>query len=100
MESYLFTTATNLLRDRQRRRAARASEAHDTYEDDLHGSARETHTPERAASASQALEQLVEALHELPERTRNLWLLYHRAGLQYVRTWRSSHDRGVMLSIQ
>src|SRR5882757_1753423 len=45
MEAYLFKTAANLLRDRQRRLTARSSQSHESYEEDVHGSARETHTP-------------------------------------------------------
>jgi len=77
MEAYLFKTAANLLRDRQRRLMARASEAHEPYEEDIHGAASEAHSPERALLGSQAIQQLVVALQELPERTRNVWVLYH-----------------------
>ncbi len=84
MEAYLFKTAANLLRDRQRRLTARSSQSHESYEEDVHGSARETHTPERALLGAQAIQQLVEALHELPERTRNVWVLYHLEELPHA----------------
>jgi RNA polymerase sigma-70 factor (ECF subfamily) len=76
-EAYLFRTAANLLHDRQRRLAARSAEVHEPYEEVVHGSARETLTPERQLLGSQDLEQLVAALHELPVRSREIWALYH-----------------------
>jgi RNA polymerase sigma-70 factor (ECF subfamily) len=84
LEAYLFKTAANLLRDRQRRLSARSSDSHESYEDEVHGSARESHTPERALLATQSIQQLVEALHELPERTRNVWVLYHLDDLPHA----------------
>jgi len=84
LEAYLFKTAANLLRDRQRRLAARSSDSHEPYEEDLHGNADETLTPERALSGAQAIQQLVTALHELPERTRNVWVLYHLEDLPHA----------------
>jgi RNA polymerase sigma factor (sigma-70 family) len=77
MEAYLFTAAANLLRDRQRRLSARASDAHEPYEDEVHGGADDRSTPERALSVTQAMQQLAATLQELPERTRNVWVLYH-----------------------
>ena len=76
-EAYLFRTAANLLQDRQRQLRARATAQHDPYEEEVHGSAHETLTPERSLLGIQALEQLVTALYELPERTRTIWVLYH-----------------------
>ena len=84
LEAYLFTTAANLLRDRQRRLAARAAEAHESYDEEMHGSARETHSPERALLGAQAIQQLVAALYELPERTRTVWILYHLQDLPHA----------------
>jgi RNA polymerase sigma factor (sigma-70 family) len=77
MEAYLFKTAANLLRDRQRRLSARAAQAHEPYEDEVHGVADDRPTPERALLGAEAIQQLVAALQELPERTRNVWVLYH-----------------------
>lgn len=82
-EAYLFRTAANLLHDRQRRFAARHSE-HEPYDEDLHGSARETLSPERTLLGTQAIEQLVAALYELPERTMTIWTLYHLEDLSHA----------------
>ena len=76
-EAYLFKTAGNVLKDRWRRSSARAAEAHEPYDEASHGNVRETPNPERALLGVQAVEQLIEALYELPERTRVIWALYH-----------------------
>jgi RNA polymerase sigma factor (sigma-70 family) len=76
-EAYLFKTASNVLTDRSRRLSARAAADHEPYDEAVHGSAQETFSPERALLGAQAIEQLVAALYELPERTRVVWALYH-----------------------
>ena len=83
LEGYLFTTASNLLRDRHRRMSAHAAGAHESYEESLHGSVQETNSPERALLATQAVVKLVEALFELPERTRAIFTLYHLEDLPH-----------------
>jgi RNA polymerase sigma factor (sigma-70 family) len=82
-EAYLFKTAANVLNDRWRRLSARAAESHEPYDEEVHGSARETLCPERALLGAQAVEQLVAALHDLPERTRAVWALYHLEDLTH-----------------
>jgi RNA polymerase sigma-70 factor (ECF subfamily) len=84
VEAYLFKTAANLLRDRQRRLSARAADAHEPYEESVHGTADETINPERALQSTQLLEQLLAALHELPERTRVVFTLYHLDDLSHA----------------
>lgn len=83
-EAYLFRTATNLLNDRRRRLTARAAESHEAYDETVHGNARETLNPERALLGTQAIEQLIAALYELPERTRTVWALYHLEDLSHA----------------
>jgi RNA polymerase sigma-70 factor (ECF subfamily) len=82
-EAYLFKTAANVLNDRWRRLTARAADSHEPYDEEVHGSAKETLCPERALLGAQAVEQLVAALHELPERTRVVWALYHLEDLTH-----------------
>ena len=77
LEAYLFTTAANLLRDRHRRLTFQGISAHEPYDESLHGDAVETFGPERSLLATQIVAQLVEALFELPERTRAIFTLYH-----------------------
>jgi RNA polymerase sigma factor (sigma-70 family) len=82
-EAYLFRTAANLLQDRQRSLKARATAQHDSYEDDIHGDTREMLNPEAKLLGLQAIEQLVAALYDLPERTRTIWTLYHLDDLSH-----------------
>lgn len=84
IDAYLFTTAANLLRDRHRRLSARESQAHEPYDESLHGAAEEVPGPERAVQSTQLIEQLVAALHELPERTRLVFTLYHLEELPHA----------------
>lgn len=84
IDAYLFTTAANLLRDRHRRLSARDSDAHEPYDEVIHGSALEEPGPERALQSAQLIEQLVAALHELPERTRTVFTLYHLEELPHA----------------
>ena len=83
-EAYLFKTAANVLNDRWRRSGVRAAEAHEPYDEAVHGNARETPNPERTLLGLQAVEQLIEALYELPERTRVVWALYHLEDLTHA----------------
>lgn len=84
MESYLFTAAANLLRDRHRRRAARAAGAHEPYDEALHGGSVDLPGPERVALGRQRIDRLADALHELPERTRAVFVLYHLENLPHA----------------
>lgn len=84
MEAYLFTAAANLLRDRQRRRISHATGAHEPYDEAVHGGSQELPGPERIALDAQYIERLAEALHELPERTRSVFVLYHLENLPHA----------------
>jgi RNA polymerase sigma-70 factor (ECF subfamily) len=77
LEAYLFTTASNLLRDRHRRMETQAAQVHDPYDETVHGSQLASPGPERILLGAQTVEQLVAALYELPERTRVVFTLYH-----------------------
>ena len=77
IEPYVFATASNLLRDRRRHMTSKAAEAHVPYDDTLHGSARPAFEPDRILLGTQLVTRLVEALYELPERTRAVFSLYH-----------------------
>ncbi len=77
IEPYVFATASNLLRDRRRHMTSHAAEAHVPYEESVHGSTRTPLEPDRVLLGSQLVSRLVEALYELPERTRAVFTLYH-----------------------
>lgn len=72
-EHYLFTTAASALRDRGRRDAVRHRDAHDEYDELAHGCSHLT--PDRVYAGKRAMERLQEAVRELPERTRDVFVL-------------------------
>lgn len=84
MEAYLFTAAANLLRDRHRRRITHAAGAHEPYDEAVHGGSVELPGPERVALDRQYIDRLADALHELPERTRTVFVLYHLENLPHT----------------
>lgn len=83
MDAYLFRSASNLLTDRHRRLAARSSELHEAYEEDIHGIEKASFGPDRQLLGAQDIEQLVAALYELPERTRAVFTLHHIEDLSH-----------------
>lgn len=74
-DAYAFVTATNLLRDRVRRRAVRHASSHEQFDETLHAE-REDVTPERVLVGKQSIEKVQAALLTLPERTRTIFLLH------------------------
>jgi len=75
LDGYVFQVAANVLRDHARRWTVRAKEAdHAQLEDaDVEGG----FSPERVLLGREALERLIGALQELPERTAVIFSLYH-----------------------
>ncbi len=74
VESYLFRVAASVVVDHFRKQAS-VPVPLVPYDDSQHGQA--GFTPERVLSGRQALDQLIDALGELPERTRQIFVLYH-----------------------
>ena len=72
IEGYLFHTAANLLRERARKAARRPGDTAHTDEIDA---AVEEFSPERILLGREAYARMVEALQELPERTRTIFVL-------------------------
>jgi RNA polymerase sigma-70 factor (ECF subfamily) len=73
-DAYVFQVAANLLRDRQRRNRVRSE-----YLFALWGTEQgrvEARDPSRVAEARESLASLQSAICELPDRTRNIFLLY------------------------
>ena len=83
IEAYLFATASNLLHDRYRRMTTRLADEHESYEEARHGVAQDTNNPERVLLATQIVAKLIEALFELPVRTRTIFTLYHLEDLSH-----------------
>ncbi len=81
IEAYIFEIAANVMTDYFRRSISRRSNAHDEYDDSLH--AGEDFSPERLYLGKEAVSQLIKALDELPERTRNIFILARLEHLTY-----------------
>ena len=73
IEGYLFHTAANLLRERARKAARRPGDTPD-IDADLADSV-EAFSPERILLGREAYARMVEALQELPERARTIFVL-------------------------
>lgn len=80
IEGYLFQTAANLLRDRARRLAVRGGDP-ESFEEPAEQ--HEDITPERVLQGKETLERVILALHELPERTRAVFILHRFEELRY-----------------
>jgi RNA polymerase sigma-70 factor (ECF subfamily) len=81
IEAYIFEIAANVVTDHFRRSISRRSKAHDEYDDSLHAS--EDFSPERLYLGKEALLRLIQSLDELPERTRNIFILARLEHLTY-----------------
>jgi RNA polymerase sigma factor (sigma-70 family) len=81
LEAYLFETASSVAHDHFRRRAARRADHHESYDDAVHAPAEPS--PEEVHAGRRDIERLVEALNELPDRTRNAFILARMEGLKH-----------------
>lgn len=79
-EAYLMQTASSVWMDHLRRKQRRGEHKHLEFEDSHHSP--EGISPERVLMGKEAVRQLVEALNELPERTRHVYLLCRLEGLR------------------
>lgn len=73
MEGYLFETAASVAVDHGRRGRVRSEDRHDPYEEDRH--AVPVFASDRVLEGKQELALVLEGLRELPERTRNVFIL-------------------------
>ncbi|MGE5564973.1 MAG: RNA polymerase sigma factor [Parcubacteria group bacterium] len=73
LNSYLFQTAASVAVDFHRRAVSRSQADHVEYDDDEH--AIPDFSPERIHAGREEMSHLIDALHELPERARNAFLL-------------------------
>ncbi len=79
-DQYLFATAANALRDSVRRDAVRQRHFHDAFDEVVHGSCELS--PERILAGKQSIARFQAALRELPERTRDVFVLRAFDGLK------------------
>lgn len=81
IDSYVFQTAANVILDRARRQAVRQHRLHHALEEsDLPTDDR---SPERVLTAEQQLDLALQALAELSENTRNVFLLSRYEGMRH-----------------
>jgi RNA polymerase sigma factor (sigma-70 family) len=81
IDSYVFRTAANVIRDRARRLAARHHREHEELsESDLPTN---DLCPERVLLGTERLAKAVAALEELPENTRRVFVLRRYEGMRY-----------------
>jgi RNA polymerase sigma factor (sigma-70 family) len=73
LEGYVFQTAANVIRDRLRRRLTRRTSQHDPIEGAALPS--DDFSPERVLQGRELLLRALEALQELPARTRQVFVL-------------------------
>jgi RNA polymerase sigma-70 factor (ECF subfamily) len=79
-EGYLFETAASVVRDRARKRIVRHAQDHESYEESVH--AVEDASLERVSMDREALQVVIRALQELPERTRAVFVLHRMEELR------------------
>lgn len=80
-EAYLLRAAGNVWRDFLRKKQTHAAALHDTFDDGEH--AHEDRSPEHVLQGQQAVEAVVTALNELPDRTRQVFVLCRVEGLRH-----------------
>lgn len=81
-EGYIFRTARTALAEYYRKRASQHPELHEPFDEDQHlmaGISQETVLSDR-----EAMERLIAGLYELPERTRDIYVLYHFEGIKQM----------------
>jgi len=79
-EAYLMRTATNVWRDFLRKKKTHAETAHDEFMEEKH--VREDEGPDDLLEGSEAVEGILRALDELPERTRHVFVLCRVEGMR------------------
>jgi len=80
--AYVFETASTVFTDRFRRRSVRHADEHDEFDDNLHGDV--YFSTERVVIGRERLASATTALLELPERTRQIFVLRRLEGMSYL----------------
>jgi RNA polymerase sigma factor (sigma-70 family) len=81
VDSYVFQTAANVIRDRARRQAARHHHQHDELSEAAHPT--DNLTPERVLLGGETLAVAIAALEALPANTRRVFVLRRYEGMRY-----------------
>lgn len=78
-QAYAFNTASSVLKDRMRRRRARAADNHIEFDPDTHAQA--VSGPDDHLLTLEALQSTTRILLEMPERTRTIFVLRRLEGM-------------------
>lgn len=81
VDAYVFTTANNVLIDNHRRKQARCEQQHQQFMPDVHGDA--DFSSEDVMASKEQLARVSAILHELPERTRTIFILRRLENMRY-----------------
>lgn len=92
-DSYMFAAAAHVASDLRRRDRVRAEDRHDPYDEARH--AQGDHDPEEILRGRQALDAVILALKELPERTRTIFILVR---LEHLKQAEIARRLGVSLN--
>lgn len=79
--AYAFQTVRSVLADRWRRATVRHRDAHTELEESYHPV--DTVTPEQVMSGRETMERFVQALEEMPARTRDIFVLQRFDDMSY-----------------
>ena len=82
-EAYLMRTATNVWRDFLRKKRTHAQDFHDEFLEERHPDAEIG--PEHVLAGEEAVSAIMNALNELPPRTRQVFVLCRIEGLRHKR---------------
>lgn len=83
VEGYLFQTARASVAEYHRKRASSRTDLQEMFDEDEHSLA--GISIETVLADKEAIGRLVSALYELPERTRDIYVLYHFEGHKQMR---------------
>ncbi len=81
LDGYMFETAASVLNDRFRRRKVRHADRHLPFDQDHHAGS--DFSPERVLMGREAVRATTLALMELPQRTRDIFILRRLEGLSH-----------------
>lgn len=86
--AYVFMIAANLLADRARLQTSRHTQAHRSLNEVMENGYRvpelvEDRTPDRVLVGQETLQGVIEALEELAERTRDIFILSHLESMRH-----------------
>ena len=80
--AYLFQTASSVLNDHLRSRRSRRMDQHESFDSEVHAGA--DFAVDRVMEGQERLRHATAALLELPERTRNVFVLRRIEGMRYA----------------